>query len=957
MARQPQVVPGALYRRIAITAAVTLMAGLLPAITIPAHAAACSDPNPTLVSSGTGKVYALEKFTTPGTCTWTRPTGSGDVTFLVVGGGGAAGVTAIANTVAYPGGGGGGGGVGVYDPIGTATANAQSFDLKVGSGGTLGGGGAQPATATSSQIINGGGGATYFTAGAGGAGGNGDALANALAGFSGELASTGGSGGGGGASDSNSASAGQGGSSSVPPNSSGGKGGDGAPGVQNTQSGGGGGAGGNIPPNDASGNASGTTAGAGKAVPAEFAAAFANGTVLAPGGSGGVKGLSTTPTRSNSYGAGGNAYSSISDIAKSTGNGGIIVVRYSVPITVTGITPSQTDLNTVESVTITGTGFDTTTTPTVDIGNSQCSNVTVTSTTQITCTAPAFASAGTNAVSVTSQDNRKSTQSISYQVNPEPPPAIPSQPTAVAGDGEATITVEKGPTAGGIPTSYTVTSQPDSLVCTISSPSGANASGSCTITGLTNGTSYTFTATATNNGGTSLPSAASASVTPTTSGGGGGGGSASPTPSPNPTSPPAPSPAPAPVVIALAANSVNVAATAVTVNGNPTTLTAEKIPAPVVGASSNGVAVTAAGMTAAFEGPPIAGVRKPNNPILIVGQPVSLALAGLLPGSSVGLYAMPSGILIATLTVDANGLVIDEPVLTTTAASDMSSIQITGTIATGEPFHLAIGATVTPAADPVETPNGSLPEPPMGGSYVMVNQVPVPTEPEQIGSTLNVTEQQATVTMRADTSAGDPLPIGGDGALQIQEDGSVRVKGLGMTKTVDVFAFSEPTYIGRVMVNSDGTFVGSLPVPTTLGVGRHTLQLVGEARNGKQVAVALGIEKKAKTTQKRKIKKASAVVLFPSGSAMLTGKAKTELRRLVKRTGTFALRVQSIGYVQRWGSSSNDAALSAARAKAVSAYLRSLGLRGDFAVRGKGAAGPKTNDRKATVTIKYQLLR
>jgi hypothetical protein len=87
------------------------------------------------------------------------------------------------------------------------------------------------------------------------------------------------------------------------------------------------------------------------------------------------------------------------------------------------------------------------------------------------------------------------------------PPGTPGQPTAVAGDSSATVTVVP-PTTGGVPTSYTVTSS-GGQTGTIT-----GSSGSVTITGLTNGIPYTFTVTATNSSGTSGPSVPSNTVIP-----------------------------------------------------------------------------------------------------------------------------------------------------------------------------------------------------------------------------------------------------------------------------------------------------------------------------------------------------------------------------------------------------------------------------------------------------------
>lgn len=88
-----------------------------------------------------------------------------------------------------------------------------------------------------------------------------------------------------------------------------------------------------------------------------------------------------------------------------------------------------------------------------------------------------------------------------------PGPRAPQAPTAVAGVGEATVTVT--PLADASVTSYTVAAAPGGAACTVTLPAV-----SCTVTGLSGGTPYTFSATATNAEGTSLASARSASVTP-----------------------------------------------------------------------------------------------------------------------------------------------------------------------------------------------------------------------------------------------------------------------------------------------------------------------------------------------------------------------------------------------------------------------------------------------------------
>jgi hypothetical protein len=69
-------------------------------------------------------------------------------------------------------------------------------------------------------------------------------------------------------------------------------------------------------------------------------------------------------------------------------------------------------------------------------------------------------------------------------------------------------------TPDGVATTYVVTSNPGGFTCTVFNATAPTTTQSCTISGLTNGTSYTFTVTPSGGSTTSTMSAASAAVTP-----------------------------------------------------------------------------------------------------------------------------------------------------------------------------------------------------------------------------------------------------------------------------------------------------------------------------------------------------------------------------------------------------------------------------------------------------------
>jgi outer membrane protein OmpA-like peptidoglycan-associated protein len=273
----------------------------------------------------------------------------------------------------------------------------------------------------------------------------------------------------------------------------------------------------------------------------------------------------------------------------------------------------------------------------------------------------------------------------------------------------------------------------------------------------------------------------------------------------------------------------------------------------------------------------------------------------------------------------------------TASSSDPTSSQVTS----------STSSPVTPSATPFQ--NGTTTsELSPGTAYVI----------DSDGSTIKVG-----VTMSGDTvtaagqglagaiAAGARTGSGPKATVVLITGGTAAFSGSGFLpgSTVDVYAFSKGTLLGRGVVKSNGKFSLTLVVPAGLVAGSHTIQLQGFAQ-GKKVALAIGVAVAKHVTQ------AIAIGNFGVCSSSLTASMKTQLSNLaatIKAQGASSVVITGYSFSSTGGCTRT---LSHTQATAVANYLHStlkhLGYKkAPRMVIRVGKAASRALSRRVTVAV------
>ncbi len=181
--------------------------------------------------------------------------------------------------------------------------------------------------------------------------------------------------------------------------------------------------------------------------------------------------------------------------------------------------------------------------------------------------------------------------------------------------------------------------------------------------------------------------------------------------------------------------------------------------------------------------------------------------------------------------------------ITTTTPSTTST--------TEAPATTEVPTTTVPT--PVAGADGELPNPEIGEGMVFEGGEPVPSEITVADDTLTIasTTFEINLTPECDTNCARLEGPSGESTVVAESGNTAQVTGFGFKPgtQVDVWLFSEATYLGSLTVQADGTFAGDVPVPY-LPAGEHTLQTNGLTTDDKirSANAAIGVASEAAPT-------------------------------------------------------------------------------------------------------------
>lgn len=152
-------------------------------------------------------------------------------------------------------------------------------------------------------------------------------------------------------------------------------------------------------------------------------------------------------------------------------------------------------------------------------------------------------------------------------------------------------------------------------------------------------------------------------------------------------------------------------------------------------------------------------------------------------------------------------------------------------------------ATTSPGVGPVKRPETEKVKP--GKDITLIDDAPTKTETTKNdkATKFEIAGPEFKVEVGGTTSAGTPLPLTPGGAPIVAPREKVATSGGGYAPgtVIELYILEPLTSLGSILVNPDGTFSGSVTVPSTLPPGQYVIQMNGYTSALQVRSVSVGI--------------------------------------------------------------------------------------------------------------------
>lgn len=240
-----------------------------------------------------------------------------------------------------------------------------------------------------------------------------------------------------------------------------------------------------------------------------------------------------------------------------------------------------------------------------------------------------------------------------------------------------------------------------------------------------------------------------------------------------------------------------------------------------------------------------------TNNASVVRSGAQITVSGLAPSatSTVSVVASRSGFRPVTATVSGRA---SDPITTTTAPAIVAS----GSTSTGDGGKEsntgtdgitqrsgAIATTTTTSTTTTTVPAPETPAAEPGEGVVMVGGKATSATVTRSDNKITVGAAGINVTFSGISTDGDIIPLDSDGNMRVVGDDIIAIDGSGFLpeSEIEVWMFSTPRMLVKITSDSSGRVADNVTLPSVLEEGDHRFVLNGQAANGDDALVGLGL--------------------------------------------------------------------------------------------------------------------